>query len=107
LEHIQRAWRLSPFPEDWYFDALGAAHYGAGRYDEAIAAWNECRRRMPDYLWCRVTMTFAYMKAGEEGKAHEVAKEVLRINPRFSSRDWSRIIGDSNAALLRQAGLPE
>jgi tetratricopeptide (TPR) repeat protein len=69
LDHIRKAWRLSPFPEDWYFDALGAAYYGAGGSDEAIAAWNECRRRMPDYLWCRVTLTFAYVKTGHETEA--------------------------------------
>ncbi len=107
LEHILNAWRLSPFPEDWYFDALGAAYYGAGRYDEAISAWNECRRRMADYLWCRVTLTFAYMKTGHETEAQEVVKEVLRINPHFSIREWSKVVGDPNAALLRRAGLPE
>jgi tetratricopeptide (TPR) repeat protein len=107
LEHIRKAWRLSPYPEDWYFDALGAAYYGAGRHDEAISAWNECRRRMADYLWCRVTLTFAYMKTGRETEAHEVVKDILRINPHFSSGEWSKVVGDSNAALLRQAGLPE
>jgi TolB-like protein/DNA-binding SARP family transcriptional activator/Tfp pilus assembly protein PilF len=107
FEHIQKAWRLSPFPDDWYFDALGAAYYGSGRYDEAIAAWNECRRRMPDYLWCRVTLTFAYMKTNRESKAHEVVKEVLRINPHFSSSEWAKVFADSEIALLRKAGLPE
>lgn len=108
LEHIQKAWRLSPFPEDWYFDALGRTYHGAGRYDEAIAAWNECIRRLPDYIWCRVELTFTYMKTGREEEAREQAKEVLRINPQFSISDWAKMVfPESEVALLRKTGLPE
>lgn len=108
LEHIKKAWRLSPYPEDWYFDALGAAYYGAGRYDEAIAAWNECRRRLPEYLWCRVELTFTYMKTNREREAREVAGEILRINPRFRLSEWAtQVFPESDVAHLRKAGLPE
>ncbi len=108
LDHIRKAWRLNPYPEDWYFDSLGVAYYGAGRYEEAMAAWRECTRRMPDYIGCPLQLTFLYLKTGREEDARAQAQEVLRINPRFTLSEWAtRVYPKSDIALLRKAGLPE
>ena len=39
---------------------------------------------LPDYIYCNVQLTAAYMLAGEEEKARTQAKQVLRVNPGFS-----------------------
>ena len=107
VEAIKRAWRLNPFPDDWYLDAAGSAYHGVGQYEKAAAAWRECARRLPDYIWCPLELTFLYMKTGREEGARAQVKEVLRINPRFRLGDWTWVFQESDVAHLRKAGLPE
>ncbi len=105
---IHKAWRLNPFPDDWYLDCAGNAYHGVGQYDKAIAAWEECARRMPDYIWCPLELTSTYMKTGREEKARTQVKEVLRINPKFALGSFAKgVFPESDMALIRKAGLPE
>jgi TolB-like protein/class 3 adenylate cyclase len=111
LENIRRAIRLNPNPPDWFFLVLGRVHLFEGLYDEAIAALQECVIRLPDHISCRVDLTIAYMATGEADKARDQSREVLRINPKFSSSSWVTDIEDEaerkrRIMLLRKAGLP-
>jgi len=104
---VQKAWRINPYPDDWYLWGAGSAYWGIGRCDEAIAIWEECARRLPDFIAVRIDLTISYMRVGREQKARAQAAEVLRVDPRFSLRGWvGRIYRESDVALLRKAGLP-
>jgi len=54
LAAIQKAMRLNPFPPDWYLGSLGRAHLGLGQYEEAVAAYREYARWLPDLIFCRL-----------------------------------------------------
>ena len=59
-------------------------------------------------------LTVTYSLAGREEEARDTAKEVLRINPKFSVKHIEKIIPFKNpehtqrlTAAMRKAGLPE
>ena len=114
---IGKAMRLNPHPPDWYFSALGSVYLGAERYDESIDASRECVARLPDHIMCNLRLILALMATGREDEGRTQAKEVLRINPKFSVSghfsDYAELAtGDPGekkrrTEFLRKAGLPE
>ena len=110
---IKRAFELSPVGEKWYYHPLGTAALFSGRYEEALDDLRKCAELLPDYIWCRVNTTIAYVLTDQEDKGRSQAKEVLRINPKFtvSASPTVRRIKDPAvrerfAAALRRVGLP-
>jgi len=83
---IKKAMRLSPYYPTWYLFYLAESYRMAGRYEEAIATYNNkenlSRTRNP-FLY-HVGLVEVYMELGREEKARAHAAEVLRLNPDFS-----------------------
>jgi adenylate cyclase len=105
---LQKAWRINPYPDDWYLWGAAWAYWGTGHCEKAITIWEECARRLPDHIWSRTDLTIAFMRAAREQDARAQAKEVLRIDPKFSLSGWAaRIYQESDVALLSKAGLPK
>lgn len=110
LEMIRKAFRLNPFPPDWFYNALGDAYFFARRFEEAISSYSKCILRIPDFIFAHVMLTAAYAAQGFKIKAQEQAKEVLRINPRFTCENSLRLITDPKTRewvedLLNRSGL--
>jgi adenylate cyclase len=110
---IEQAFQRNPIPEGWYYHPLGAALLFLGRTEEAIEKLDECVRRLPTYIYCNVNLTVAHMLMGNEEKARAQAKQLLRINPNFSSDSAVPIrrikdpgVRDRFTAALKRAGLP-
>ena len=55
-----------------------------GQYEEAISAFKKVIHLNPNYLPAHSSLAASYSLTGQEEKAHAEAKEVLRINPKFS-----------------------
>jgi adenylate cyclase len=111
VELIQRAFRLNPSAPGWYFEARGWSHFALRQYDEAIAAFGEAVQQSPDDLGTHIGLTVAYQAAGREDEARAEARQVLRIDPKFSCGAARADVVDPalrerQIALLRQAGLP-
>lgn len=109
---IKKAIRLNPYPPSWYYANLAGAYKVLGHYDEAIQMSKKALEKSPDNLMALVPLTGAYVLAGRLEEAKATAKEVLRVNPRFSVdryvmmspfKDESHKI--KNAEALRKAGL--
>jgi adenylate cyclase len=84
-----------------------------GRFEEAIASSKKSIAGVPDFIWPHLVLTVTYMVLGRVDEARAEAKEVLRINPKFSVEDNPFIIVIANPetrkrfkSLMRQAGLP-
>jgi len=109
LEFVKRAMRLNPNPPVWYLSIFGGAYWLAGQHEEGIANLTRCCDQIPDYIYCRVKLVLALMDAGREEEGRAQAREVLRINPRFSSAtfadDYTSPTRERVATLLQQAGL--
>lgn len=105
---------MDPFPAGWWFRALGMAYFGAGRYEEAIAAYKKALQRAPDDILTHLPLTTAYSWAGRPGEARTQAAEVLRLTPKFSLEEQAKRSLYRNQADreryfegLRKAGIPE
>jgi len=112
LVEIEKAIRLNPFPPNYYFLYLGHTYMYEGMYDESIAAYEKALRIEPNNLFTRLRLAAAYSLLGCEEEAHAEAAEVLRINPKFSLKHFSKTIPFKNQSdtdhlinALRKAGL--
>jgi len=112
LVEIEKAIRLNPFPPNYYFLYLGHTYMYEGMYDESIAAYEKALRVEPNNLFTRLRLAAVYSLLGREEEAHAEAAEVLRINPKFSLKHFSKTIPFKNQSdtdhlinALRKAGL--
>ena len=111
---IKQAMRLSPYYPEWYQWILGRAYRLSGQYDKAIATLTARRDDSPDSFFPHIELAAVYSEMGRHEAARAEADEVLRINPRFSVREWTRApqykdpaITEREIRTLRRAGLPE
>ncbi len=80
--------RLSPFPDEWQLIYFGAAYTFAARYEEALSYFKRLKERNPDSMWGYFWPASIYGHLGREEEAHAAAKELLRLNPKFSVEYW-------------------
>ena len=109
---VKKAMRLNPVSPVPYLWVLGHAYYLKARYDEAIATLKIVVQRQPDFLPAHALLAASFMELGQEDEAHAEAEEVLRINPKYSSTYYAKILPYKNHAdterlfeSLRKAGL--
>jgi TolB-like protein/class 3 adenylate cyclase/tetratricopeptide (TPR) repeat protein len=110
---IKKTFQLNPSHEPWYDHPLASALLFSGQHDRAIDALRRCLAKLPDFIWCQVNMTIAYILTGREAEGRAQAKEVLRVNPKFTTaaapavlRIKDPLVRDRFADALRRAGLP-
>jgi len=108
----QNALRLNPFPNDWQLWFLGAAYSMAGRDEEALAYYKEAQERNPDNIWSYSAQASIYGNLGRVEEARVAAKELLRLNPKFSLERYEKAPWYKNRVKwklhidgLRKAGL--
>jgi len=115
VQAIEKAIRLNPFPPVTYYQHACMSYVFANQYEKAISAGEKALKvaSSNDYI-TRVDLATAYILAGLEEEARSMAKEILRINPKFSIHRALkavpyRNISDSNllAVAWVKAGLPE
>jgi adenylate cyclase len=104
--------RHAPFPPLTSFHWLGRAYFMTGQYDEAILTFKKALDRNPNYLPAHAFHAASYSSLGRETEAAAAAKEVLRINPKFSLESYAKTLPYKNKAdveryiaALRKAGL--
>jgi adenylate cyclase len=107
---IERAMRLNPYHPERFWGHLGRALYVAGRYAEAIKAFE--RIAAADFA-TKAALAACHAELGHESEAQGFAAATLALSPQFSTasfvatlpfkedRDRERV-----AASLAKAGLP-
>jgi adenylate cyclase len=112
IEWYKRSRTVDPhFNPPWWWRMVGAAHFIAHRYDEAIAAFNRSAN-VP--AWAAAYIAASHALAGRLESAQRSAAEVLRLWPEFSSRTFVakepfKLAGDREHLRegFSKAGLPE
>jgi len=111
---LREVLRLEPMPMNSRLRSLSAALRDSGQYNEAIECIKKAIQREPDSMVSQLILTSTYAYAGREEEARAAAKEILRINPKFSIEQFVRAspqrdanARDRFAQALRKAGLPE
>jgi TolB-like protein/Tfp pilus assembly protein PilF len=107
---FELAKRVDPFFDpSWYWNLLGATHFNARRYDQALAAF--ARSASPP-LWIRAYGAAAHALAGRTEAARNAAAALMADAPDFSAADLMRkepykqaADGEHLRAGLRLAGL--
>ena len=111
---LKNAIRLNPIPPGWYLGRLGDGYRLTRQYEKAVHKYKEAIQLQPDDMISHLTLALCYVKLGREADAHAEAKEVLRINPKFSAESYAKHIPLKDEASkklfidgMRKAGLPE
>ncbi len=112
LKHAERVSPRHPVSFTW---TLSFAQLFAGHYEDTIETASRARTRAPDRDLPRIQLAAAYSALGRVEEAKSEAKELLRIDPKFTVSGWTRrlidfkdrAILDKVASLLVQVGLPE
>jgi TolB-like protein/Flp pilus assembly protein TadD len=113
VQSLEKAIRLDPKGPYPFFVMLGEAYCYAGRYEEAISTAKKAIDRAPDSPLSHTAMAAIYSIAGRDEEARAEVAEVLRLDPKFSLKQYGKIISWRKAELepwvaaLRKAGLPE
>ena len=84
------------------------------QYDEAIATFRKALNVNPDYLPAHAFLAACYSSLDRQAEAESAAKEILRINPKFTLKSYAKTLPYKNkadlnryVAALRKTGLPE
>jgi adenylate cyclase len=85
---FKKAIRLNPFPPNWYLFSLGQTYSLSGQYNEAIATFNSALQRNPNDFSANIGLAMTYSFMGQNKKARTFGKEVLRLYPDFSLKDF-------------------
>jgi adenylate cyclase len=113
LRPLREALRIDPIPPNSRFRTLGCTlGWGLQIYDEAISYMRRAVQREPNDILSQVILTSLYSMASRDEEARTTAKEVLRINPKFSADRYITAIAvkdaptrDRIAQALKKAGL--
>jgi len=112
IVHLEKAIRLNPIPQIYYWTFLGGAYRMAGQYEKAIICCKKAIQKSPDHSMTNLILTAAYCQAGMEKEARKTAQNVVRIMPSFSVENYSKIVPFKNKSelkryieALRKAGL--
>ncbi len=86
----KKAIRLEPFAPGIFYGNLGMAYFQkGGECEEAIKACEEGLKRAPEGMIVHFMATTVYSACGKEKEARKAAKELLRINPKFSAESFA------------------
>ncbi len=114
ISYSKQSMRLSPFSESIDYWILGRAYFMTGRYDEAILILKKAVQISPAFIPAHIFLAACYSSLGRDVEAAAEAKEVLRINPKFSIESHAKALPYKNEAdierevsALRKAGLSE
>ncbi len=110
--HAKQSLRLDPFPGPFQYHVLGRAFFMMGKYDEAIVTLKKAVQINRDFLPAHIFLAACYSSIDRNMEANASAKEVLRINPKFSIESYAKALTYKNrtdiereVAALQKAGL--
>jgi TolB-like protein len=115
IERAQRALKLSPFDSLNYlaYQGLAGANFHLGRYDQAYEAAKRAVESNPGFSVPNAYLAAALVRLGRVEDARTAAGSVLTLEPSFTIRRFSVIVGANPnvfagfADAWREAGLPE
>ena len=114
IENLKRAMRLSPVVTAPRATILGTAYRNAGQLELAIATLENSVHRFPAFISGRVALTSCYVLMGEDQKAKQEAREILRRDPAYTVARYTtpnlyrnKETMEKWAESLRKAGIPD
>jgi tetratricopeptide (TPR) repeat protein len=87
LAHMEYALTRDPLAHDWFWDAYSMALVVAGRYDEALRAFDKMAMPPP---WSYVPAAIAHVNLGNVERARDLLLRCREANPQSSPEDYVR-----------------
>ena len=115
VEEVQKALRFNPIHASrLYYQILCASHYMLNQYEAAVEAGEQAVSRDPNHYIPHALLAAALAQSEKMDEARRHAREVLRLNPSFSLRNYAEFLPFKNkadikhrVAGMRKAGLPD
>jgi adenylate cyclase len=109
---LKKAMRLDPNAPVFYLNVLAGAYREIQQYEKAIEWSEKAVQQNPKNVLYRVTLCSSYSLTGRMDEARAQAKEIMRLNPKFSVERLARTDPQKNQVAkkryidaLRKAGL--
>ena len=114
ITSFEKAIRLNPIPPGWYLRNLARCYRMVGRYEDSISTYKGALDRSPNDLFAHAGLTATYSVSGRLDEARAQAAEVVRVQPKFSVKNYSKRFPFTDkaeveklTAALLNAGLPD
>lgn len=106
IEHLERAWRLSPVdPFKCAFVAgIGMAHMRCGRYDDALPWARRAIQESPNYVLALRVLVLTLGFLGQMTEAKLVAQHMLELAPGFTVSRYLSLIPHKDPEFRKQTG---
>ncbi len=111
---LKQAMRLNPIPPGWYMAWLGDAYRLTDQHEKAVLEFKKAIQLQPDDMFSHLHLALCYAGLGRLADARDQAEQVLRIEPKFSAKNYARHKVLKNQAHkkrliegMRKAGLPD
>ncbi len=103
IQVLEKAIRLNPIAPAWYLHNLALAYKDVGRYEEALQHAEKAVQRSPMNLLSRTTLCIVYSLLDRMEEARNEAKEILKIDPKFTLAHIAKVDPKKNPAAKKQA----
>lgn len=100
IDYIKKAFLLNPKPPSNYYAQLGWAHFLIKDYGNAMEAFKNGIAIEPNDIFCHLGLATVYAILGQEKDAKAQGREILKIDPTFSTRKFLSIAPLNNQAEL-------
>jgi tetratricopeptide (TPR) repeat protein len=111
---MKKAMRVCPLYRPGFLRSLGLAYRLSGNLEAAVSAYKESLRRDSEYLSGHVNLTSTLGELGREEEAKKAAREIYRLEPKFSIKAYMEGLSYRNPSDLarieeglKKAGLPD
>lgn len=99
LKRVHEAMRLNPFHPNWYWNIEGRCHHTAGRYDQAIAAFE--RLDTPQF-WNEAYLAACHAMSGRHEQAAQHVRQLREMLPDFRLATFRKAFPYSNNDTLER-----
>ena len=112
IDYIKKAFLLNPMPPSYYYSNLGYAYLLSRENQNAWEVFKKGVAIEPNDLFSQLGLAATYAILGREKEAKSTGLEILKIDPTFSIKRFTKVVPLKNSAelnrfaeALRKAGL--
>jgi adenylate cyclase len=102
ISQLEKAIRMNPFPPGIYYMHLGMSQLSLRQYEQAVATLKKALALNPKNIAVRRMLTITYVEMGKLEDAKVQAEEILKIDPKFTSKGFEKILPFKDSELTRR-----
>jgi adenylate cyclase len=93
---------MNPFPPGLYYMHLGMAQLSLRQYEQAVSTLKKALAPNPKNISARRMLTVTYVEMGRLEDAKVQAEEILKIDPKFTSKGFEKVMPFKDGELARR-----